>query len=73
MLPLVKIKYDKLELLKVIFEFINDWQQYSEVNVELESEVAEVLTEMKNKKKRNLLKAVHEELGKWINSWNDQA
>lgn len=64
---MMKFKTDKVELLKVLRDLVCEEMSNAKMNVELESEVAEFLTEMTDKRRSRRLKLVRGALDKWIN------
>jgi len=67
----MKFKTDRLELLKELRALILQEMNNSKVNVDLEYDVAEFLTEVKDKRRLRRLKLVRRELDKWIDEMVD--
>jgi hypothetical protein len=61
-----KLKKDRLCLLQTLRDFVEDSLGYGETNVQLDSEVAEIITNLTDKRKMRTLKIVRKELQKWI-------
>jgi hypothetical protein len=62
----LRIRNNKLELLKVLRDHVSDSLVNAEINSNLESEVAEMIADMQDKKAVKLLKVAKRELDKWI-------
>lgn len=63
---MMKFKKDKVELLKELRKLVTDNLDNAGVKVDLEYEVAELLTEVTDKRRFRRLKMVRRELDKWI-------
>lgn len=63
---MMKFKKDKVKLLKELRELVIDNLDNAGVKVDLEYEVAELLTEITDKRRFRRLKTVCKELNKWI-------
>jgi len=62
----MKFQRDRLELLKTLREFVLEEMNNAKVNVDLEYDVSEVLTEITDRKRARRLGLVRRELEKWI-------
>lgn len=63
---MLKIKNNKLELLKALQTLVDESLEFVEVNDSLESEVASMLMDMKERKRIKKLKLMSRELDKWL-------
>lgn len=63
---MLRIKNDKLSLLKAILSHIDTSLENSEINPELDYDVADMIMSMKEKKSIRELKVIKKELEKWI-------
>lgn len=62
----LRIRNNRLELLKVLRNHVSDSLVNAEINPNLESEVAEMIADMQDKKAVKLLRVAKRELDKWI-------
>lgn len=63
---MMKFKTDKVELLKELRKLISEELDNTKLNVNLESEVAEFLTEVTDRRRSRRLKMVRRALDEWI-------
>lgn len=68
---MLKFKDNKLELLRELRRMLSDDINNVAVNVDLEEEVADFLTEVTDKRRARRLKLVRKELDKWIQEMLD--
>lgn len=68
----LRIKKDKLELLKVLKNHVDDSLINAEINPNVESEVAEMFADMQDRKTIKYLKCMKEELTKWIKEMEEE-
>jgi hypothetical protein len=62
-----KFRQDRLVLLKALFGLVNEALDNSDINPYIEQDVAEFLTEIKDKRHKRNLKIIRRELDRWIN------
>lgn len=62
----MRIKDNRLLLLKALRDHIDTSLDNAEINPNFESDVADMLTDMKEKKNVKRLKVIKKELDKWI-------
>lgn len=62
----MKFQNNKLELLKELHQLVSQQLDNAGVNVDLEYEVADLLTEVKDRKRQRRLNLVRRELDKWL-------
>ena len=63
---MIKIKNNKLNLLKVILDHVKDSLVNTEINPNVESEVTEMFDHIQDRKEVKQLKLIQKELIKWI-------
>lgn len=66
---MLKFKNNRFELLRVLREFVNREMSNAKVNVDLEQDVAEFLTEVTDRRRTRRLKLIRRELDEWISAW----
>ena len=68
---MAKFKTDKVTLLKLLRNWVSEGIDNAKVNVELESEVAELISDLTDKRRLRRLKALRRDVDKWIDELKD--
>ena len=72
MLSVIKIRKSRLDLLKALKDHVKESLDYAEVNDALESDVAEMFIDIRDKRRLKSLKVMFKELGGWIDEMEDE-
>ena len=67
---MLKFKNNKMLLLKALREIVTENMDHRLLETSIEQDVAEFLTEIKDKKRYRRLKSIRKELDRWINEKN---
>jgi hypothetical protein len=59
-------KKNRIELLKAVQDFIKDNLDFSSVNADLESDAAEFITDLRDRKRIRQLKVLKHEVDEWM-------
>ena len=68
---MAKFKTDKVTLLKLLRNLVSEGIDNAKVNVELESEVAELISDLTDKRRVRRLKSLRRDVDKWIDELKD--